>query len=210
MSIVPVRYPAPTRDSVVPLTVEQYHRMIEHGILPEGEPIELLEGQLVEKDRSAAGEDPMTVGHEHVLIVKRLAKLDRKANPLGCHIQTQQPVSLPPYSEPEPDAAIIVGSEEDYRERLPRAPDVLCVIEVADSSLQRDRTQKLRIYAAVGITKYVLINLLDGVIEVYTEPAGRRAAARYRQMETLTPSQSLELPAPRGKRLVVPVRNLLP
>ena len=201
-----------TADDVglVPLTVEQYHRMIEQGILPEGEPIELLNGQLVQKDRSAAGEDPMTVGHEHVFVVKRLAKLDRKFERLGGHIQTQQPISIPPINEPEPDAAIIVGSEEDYRGRLPAAADVLCVIEVADSSLQRDRTQKLRVYAGAGIAKYVIINLFDRAVEVYTDPVGKGTAARYRRMETVTGNGRLELPAPRGKKLSLVVRNLLP
>lgn len=45
------------------LTVDQYHRMIRQGILPEAEPVELLDGQLVRKNRSAAGDDPMTIGY---------------------------------------------------------------------------------------------------------------------------------------------------
>jgi Uma2 family endonuclease len=210
MSIVPVRQPVPPRDAIVPLTVEQYHRMIEHGILPEGEPIELLEGQLVEKDRSATGEDPMTVGHGHSWVVTELEGLGAKLRRLGCHIRIQQPISVPPLNEPEPDAAVVIGSNAMYRKRHPNAADVLCVIEVAESSLQRDRTLKLRIYAGARIARYVIINLFDRSVEVYTEPSGKGASARYGQMETLTPGQSLELPAPRGRRLVVPVRNLLP
>lgn len=192
----------------MPLTVEQYHRMIEQGILPEGEPIELLDGHLVRKDRSAAGDDPMTVGPDHVLVVKRLARLSRKLERLGCHMQTQQPVSLPPYDEPEPDAAVVLGSEEDYIGRLPVAADVPCVIEVADSSLRRDRTTKLRIYAHSGIGTYVIVNLFDRVVEVYSEPLAGKG--RYRRCVTLAAGQSLELPATRGKRLAVPVRGLLP
>lgn len=52
------------------LTVDQYHRMIDSGILREGEPIELLDGVLVYKDRSDRGEDPMTVGKRHALAVQ--------------------------------------------------------------------------------------------------------------------------------------------
>ena len=137
MSIVPVPQRPLSREAVVPLTVEQYHQMIEHGILPEGEPIELLQGQLVEKDRSATGEDPMTVGHGHSWVVTELESLGPKLRRLGCHIRVQQPVSVSPIDEPEPDAAVVLGLNALYRQRHPKAADVLCVVEVADSSLQR-------------------------------------------------------------------------
>lgn len=192
------------------LTVEQYHRMIESGILTSGEPYELLDGCVVRKDRSAAGGDPMMVGHEHAWVISRLTKLDPKLMRLGCYVRIQLPVSLPPYDEPEPDAAIILGTEDDYRGRHPGAGDVTCVIEAADSSLRRDRTTKLRIYANSGIARYVIINLPDRVIEVYTEPQAGKG--RYGQSLTLAPGrgQRVEFPAARGKQLTVPVQSLLP
>src|SRR3954454_20033396 len=88
-------------------TVDDYHRMIEDGTLEEGEPFELLDGQVVRKLRNAAGEDPMTVGDDHRMAVLRLGKLDPKFGKLGCHITTQQPLALPPFDEPEPDGAVI-------------------------------------------------------------------------------------------------------
>lgn len=196
------------RTHVMPLTVEQYHRMIAERIVPEGEPYELLDGHLVRKDRSAAGEDPMTVGHEHAWSVRALAKLNPKLKRLGCFIQTQQPVSLPPFQEPEPDGAVVRGTEDDFRQRHPGAADVTCVIEVADSSLRRDRTTKLRIYADSGVTRYIILNLLDRAVEVYDEPLVGKG--RYGRTETLTTGQSVELPAAAKKRLKVPVRSLLP
>jgi hypothetical protein len=191
-----------------PLTVRQYHRMIEQGILPEGEPYELLGGQVVRKDRSARGEDPMTVGHQHAWVVKTLGKEGRKLEKLGCHLQTQQPISLPPRDEPEPDAAIIVGSEDDYMDRHPAAADVLCVIEVADASLLNDRTIKLRAYADAGIPMYIIINLPDRMVEVYTEPL--KGKHRYGQSVTLGLSDKLTLPGTRGRQLTVPVKRLFP
>src|SRR5688572_16842164 len=112
------------RAQLLPLTVDQYHRMIESGIVEEGQPYELLNGCVVRKDRSAAGEDPMTVGNQHAWAVKNLAKLSRKLEAFGCHLQTQQPISLPPDDEPEPDGAIITGAEDDYRDHHPGAADV--------------------------------------------------------------------------------------
>jgi hypothetical protein len=107
------------RTMLMPLTVEQYHTMLEAGILVDGDPYELLKGMLVRKDRSAAGEDPMTIGTEHTWVVQKLAKLEPQLGRLGCHMRNQQPVSLPPYDEPEPDGAIVVGTEDDYKQRHP-------------------------------------------------------------------------------------------
>jgi Uma2 family endonuclease len=182
--------------------------MIASGILPEGEPYELVDGLLVRKDRSAAGDDPMTVGHGHSLAVKQLAALGPKLSRLGCHIQTQQPITLPPHDEPEPDAAIVIGKPTDYRSGHPGPNDVTCVIEVADASLRRDRTAKLRMYAAAGIARYIIINLADATVSVYTGPLSK--PGEYAQSETLRPGDVVDFPVPGKKVLKVPVRKLLP
>jgi len=192
------------------LDVERYHRLIETGILLDGEPFELLDGHLVRKDRSSAGEDAMTVGHGHAWVIGQLSDLTLRLRHLRCYMQVQLPVTLPPLHEPEPDGAIVVGSNDDYRDRHPVAADLTCVMEVADGSLQHDRTTKLRIYAAAAIPMYLIVNLVDRVIEVYTEPMGKGRSARYGRQETLSGRQKLLLPARRGRWLRVPVANLLP
>ena len=195
----------------MPLKVSQYHRMIKDGLLPEGEPYELLGGYLIRKDRSAMGEDPMTVGHEHAVAISNITDLNPKFRRLGCHVRIQLPVTLPPYNEPEPDAAIVLGTQKDFTSHHPGATDVACVIEVADSSLRRDRTSKLQIYAGAGIACYIIVNLPDRVVEVYTQPLNRKGhTARYGQLTTLTGRQAVELPAAKGKRLSMTARSLLP
>jgi Uma2 family endonuclease len=194
-----------------PLTVEQYHRMIDQGILPEGEPYELLNGQLIRKDRSGTGEDPMTVGHGHAWVVAELADLNSRFRRLGCHLRTQLPLSLPPTDEPEPDGAVVIGTNRDYLGRHPVAADVICVIEVADSSLQRDRTIKLRLYASAGIPCYIIVNLLERIVEVYTVPvSGRGRVPRYGKPEILRIGEVLKIPAARGKYVSLQVEKLLP
>src|SRR5947209_8521894 len=91
MSVVPLNELIDKRTRVMPLTVNVYHRMIRQGMVPEGEPYELLNGYLVEKDRSRSGKDPMTVSEEHAWVVKKLAALNRELEKSGCHMQTQQP-----------------------------------------------------------------------------------------------------------------------
>src|SRR4051794_16398781 len=92
--------------SVVGLTIDQYISMIKNGILREGAPIELIDGFLVRKDRSKAGEDAMTIGFDHVWAVKNLAVVLRQVEQHGCHLGLQQPIAIPPDSVPEPDGAI--------------------------------------------------------------------------------------------------------
>ncbi|HEY8667944.1 MAG TPA: Uma2 family endonuclease [Tepidisphaeraceae bacterium] len=190
------------------LTVDDYHDMIASGLLREGAPYELLDGQVLLKIRNASEEDPMTVGTHHMTIVMRLADLSPRFQRWGCHIRSQGPVTLPPYDEPEPDAAIVRGSRGDYLERHPTAQDILCGIEVADASLPRDRGYKQQIYANSGIPQYVILNLPDRLAEVYTQPLAGKG--RYAQSITLSPSQSLTLPTARKKSVTVPVRTLLP
>jgi Uma2 family endonuclease len=192
----------------VPITVDQYHQMIAAGILEEGQPIELLDGFLVRKDRSRAGGDPMTVGHEHMWAVCQLGELNEQLKPHRCFIITQQPITIPPDNEPEPDGAILKGELDAYRTRLPEPADVLAVIEAADSSLQDDRTAKQRIYATAGISLYVIINLVGRVVEIYTSPEVR--LGRYGSMQSLKSGESLRLPTGTGVELEVPVERLLP
>ena len=155
---------------VARLTVGQVHAMLVAGILREGEPVELIDGVLVYKDRSDHGEDPMTIGRRHNLAVKLLARLDPELVLRGCHMQTQGPLSLPPHDEPEPDGVILRGNPRDYAGRLPGATDATSVIEVADSSLEYDRNQKLALYARAGISQYLIVNLRESLVEVHEDP----------------------------------------
>lgn len=205
---MPLRDLIDDRALLFPLNVDQYHQMIRTGILPEGEPYELLDGLLIRKDRSKAGEDPMTVGKEHAYVISAVMEVNPKFRRLGCHVRIQLPLTLVPKHEPEPDAAIVVGAFADYLGGHPTPPNILCAIEISDSSLLRDRTRKLRIYATSGIPLYVILNLPDRVAEVYSHPD--EATGRYRQSTTLSRGQALELPTAGSKQIRVPLRKLLP
>ncbi|MCO5169667.1 MAG: Uma2 family endonuclease [Planctomycetes bacterium] len=197
------------RVRLAPLTVDQYEAMIAQGILAEGEPIELLDGLLVPKDRARAGGAPLTVGPEHQLVVNRLARLMSAFERLGCYLSIQGPLRLPPRDEPEPDAAVIRGVPEDFAARHPGPDEVCSVIEVSDSSLQRDRTTKLRIYAAAGIRQYVIVNLVDRRVEVHEDPAPADGRFRAGPVE-LTGDAEVRLAAGAGEGVVVRVADLLP
>ena len=193
---------------VARLTVGQVHAMVEAGILREGEPIELVDGVLIHKNRSAAGDDPMTIGEQHNLVVKLLARLDAELAARGHHMQTQGPVTLTMHDEPEPDGAVLRGEPRDYADRLPNAGDTTSVIEVADSSLDYDRTRKLTLYASVGIAQYVIVNLRDECVEVYEQPVA--GEARYGRAVVLHAADTLALRLGEGEFLKVDVSRILP
>ena len=65
-----------------------------------------------------------------------------------------------------------------YCTRHPTADDVLLIIEVADTSLEFDRNQKLHLYALHGIPEYWLLNLNDNCLEVYRQPHGELYAEK--------------------------------
>lgn len=196
------------RAQVVPLSIHQYHRMLESGILAEGESIELLDGFLVRKDRSATGGAPMTVGPKHRLVVDKLMRYAVKLEREDCHVQIQAPLTLPPDQEPEPDACIVRGRPADYADRHPGPADVYCAIEVAESSLHRDRTTKQRIYARAGVPQYLIINLLERVIEAHEDP--QPESGRYGLMRVLRIGDVAAVFVGTGTRVEVDVADWLP
>lgn len=189
---------------LVAWTIGQYHRMIETGILPEGEPIELLDGLIVYKDRGAG----MTVHPLHALIVNRLMQLGPILEGLDCHVRLQNPITIAPNHEPEPDGVIVRGTLEDYAHSHPGPTDVLCVIEVADSSLERDRVTKQHIYATAEIPQYIIINLADRQVEVYEQPTP--SEGQYRRRSVLTAEGIVSVYITHNQRIDIPAAQWLP
>ena len=132
--------------------------------------LEILDGFIVKKVRGATGGNPHVISDHHSLVVNRLTRLASKFEPHGSYLQIQQPVRLPPWNEPEPDASVIRG-DPDAATGKPVAADVLCVIEVADSSLARDLGTKRRAYAEAGIAQYVVVDLVHNVVLVHSDSA---------------------------------------
>lgn len=141
-------------------TVEQYHEMINGGILGENDRIELLEGGILHMSPK---------GPRHVFTVQELSARLAPLLPADWHLRVQDPLTLAE-SEPEPGLVIVRGSRRDYAARHPGAGEVGLVIEVADASLELDRSVKQRIYAAAGIPVYWLVNLRACNVEVFSQP----------------------------------------
>src|SRR5207249_7168379 len=135
--------------------------MIRLSILPEGAPVELIDGLLVWKDRRARGAAPVPHDPHHASTVSRVQRMGQRLDSLDCHLRLQLPVTLSDTSEPEPDAAVVKGPPGVYEDHHPTPADVIAAIEVSDSSLRFDRSTKQRKYALAGIGQYWIVNLVE-------------------------------------------------
>ena len=158
-----------------PISVAEYHRMIDAGVFASDNRYELLEGRLVPK---------MTINPRHAVFLRKLDGVLSALLPAGWHVRSQNPITLST-SEPEPDLGVVRGDIDDYLHRHPGPADVALVIEVSDSTLADDRP-KAAIYAAAGLPEYWILNLVDGVLERRRDPRGRRYAAT----DTLRPGET--------------------
>jgi Uma2 family endonuclease len=166
---------------VRPITIDDYHRMIETGIIHEGERIELISGQIF---TMAAKGTRHTVATAE-LMGELLLLLGRRAK-----IRCQDPITLPNNSEPEPDIVIARLREDNYLDSHPAPADIILVIEVADSTLGFDRNTKAPLYAAAGISEYWIVNLVDDRLEIYSQPQGDI----YTSTQIVLPPRSINLP----------------
>ena len=197
------------RGGVVRFTVDDVVAMVRQGIIREDATTELLNGIVVHKDRGEYGGDPTLHGPRHRACVRRLTRLvGRGVDSAHRHAQIQLPVVCAPDQMPEPDFAIIRGTDADYANRLPTAADTFCVIEVADSSLERDETEKSPTYAAAGIPQYVILNLRTDTAQLYADPDP--AARGYRATAMTGRCGTIDLNAGPTGAITVAVDDLLP
>jgi Uma2 family endonuclease len=143
----------------------------------------LIEGEIV---RMAP------IGIRHEACVRRVSKLlERKVGDVAL-ISVQSSIRLLDNSQPQPDIVLLKWYNQDdyYENRRPTPEDVLLLIEVADTSLDYDRGKKLAKYASSGIPEYWLVNLIEDVIEAYSEPA----PGSYKKMQKVGRGRSLPLP----------------
>jgi len=141
--------------------VAEYYQMARAGVLTEDERVELVRGEIVAMS---------PIGSRHAGCVNRLyTRLDRWAR--GRFVVTSQnPIRLDDHSEPQPDIAILKMRDDFYGDAHATPGEVRLVIEVADTSMGYDREEKAPLYAEAGIPEMWLVNLPEGVIEIYTEP----------------------------------------
>lgn len=159
--------------------IEEFERLF-RGI----RGVELLEGEVYQMS---------PIGPKHALAVARMVKRLTQALGDQALVWPQNPLRLPPDSEPQPDVALL--KPRDYWESLPTPEDVLLLVEVADTSLEYDRDAKLPLYARAGIPEVWLLDLQGNRLHVFRAPK----EGVYTEQRVLLPGEE-GLPRIRGDR----------
>jgi Uma2 family endonuclease len=167
-------------------TAEEFERMGAAGIFRQDARLELIEGEIFEMS---------PVGSLHAACVNFLSMLLNRLFGKSHIIATQNPIRLSDFSEPQPDISLLRRRDDYYRGNLPTPADVLLVIEVADTTVIKDRTIKIPLYARSGVPEAWLVNIPEEQVEVYsdhvkgvyqrTEVFGRDGQARSHTVEGL-------------------------
>ena len=142
------------------LTVREFYRAVEKGIFRDDERLELIRGEVVAMSPQKS---------RHAAAVDRTEAALQTAFP-NAYFRSHSPIALDEVNEPEPDLAIVAGVVSDFDLKHPSPADVLLVVEVADTTLRKDRTLKAELYAEFGVPEYWIVNLVDDRLEIFRNP----------------------------------------
>ena len=180
MSAYTETWPKPHR-----LTVDDYYRMAEVGVLSPDDRTELIEGEII---------DMAPIGSAHADVVRLLTKRLLSAFGHTAEVSVQLPVRLSQRSEAQPDIALLEARAEGYRHAHPSATDVLLLVEVSDTTLRYDLKVKARLYATHGVQEYWVVDLVSNRIWRHRRPSG----TRYSEISEIT-AGTIELPSGGGE-----------
>ena len=141
--------------------VDEFARMGEAGVFTEDDRVELIDGEVLEMS---------PIGSPHAGTVNRLNELLVTRLAGRANVIVQNPIRLDRHTEPQPDLVVARRRKDFYTDRHPEPADVLLVIEVADSSLRYDRTEKVPRYARAGIPETWLVDIQAGTVTLYADP----------------------------------------
>jgi Uma2 family endonuclease len=143
------------------LTVDEYYRMAEVGLLAPDARVELIEGEII---------DMPPIGMPHGSAVDRLNRLMMRAVGDRAIVRVQGAVRLSRFSQPQPDIALLAPSANFYGDKHPTAADTLLIIEVSDTTLRYDSKIKASLYARHGVPEYWIVDLEKGKLHFCRSP----------------------------------------
>lgn len=143
------------------ITVDEYYRMAEVGLLAPDARVELIEGEII---------DMAPMGSNHTGVVHELAGLLAEATRGLAQVRLQSAVTLDYSSQPEPDLALVLPRADHYRKAHPSPADILLLVEVSDSTLRHDRDVKVPLYARHRIPEVWIVDLQHRELHAYSSP----------------------------------------
>ncbi len=150
------------------LTVDQLYDLTAAGTLAEDEKFELIDGEIV----------PMAAAKTdwHSIMTSRLTRALVLALPGDLRLFVEPSVTFSPALLLEPDLAVW---KKGGMPRQVRGPDLMLVIEVADSSLGYDLRTKAPLYAEHGVRDYWVVDAVRQTIRTHRLPV----RGRYTEVE---------------------------
>lgn len=176
------------------LSVQDYHRMVEAGVLAADERVELIAGQLY---KMAAK------GTAHSAAMTRIERALQPRLRNRALLRFQDPVQLDDYSEPEPDVAIVRVEPFDYEDHHPTPSEIYWLIEVADITLKRDRELKAPAYARSGIPEYWILDVNQRQLYIFRSPTATGYASEMvlQESDMISPLAFTDCQIPVGELL---------
>jgi Uma2 family endonuclease len=170
------------------ITVHDYHRMAEVGVLGPDARVELIEGEII---------DMASIGKDHQSIVDQLNRMLVRAVGDDAIVRVQGSIRLSQWSEPEPDVVLLAPRADFYRGEFALGTDTLLVIEVSDTTLRYDRDVKVPLYARHGVPEVWIVDVQNDALLVY----GALRDGNYGRHVTLERPASIEVTQLRGVTL---------
>jgi Uma2 family endonuclease len=149
------------------LTVHDYYRMAEAGVLSPEVRTELVEGEII---------DMPPIGDRHAAVVQRLNERLVHAVGESAEVSLHVPVRLSERSEPHPDVAVV--KQNVFRNAHPEPAEVQLLIEVSDATLRYDLGPRAQLYARHAIPEYWVVDLQTHRVWRHRAPGGQQYAKR--------------------------------
>jgi len=190
----PVSPPSRAAVQAYRFTATEFDQMGDMGWF-EGRRAFLLDGAILEQG-------PMNPLHADGVVLVNEAL--RAIFGIGFVVRPQLPLQVDAYNNPMPDCAVVAGNPRAFLGRHPTTAEL--VVEVSDSTLAIDMTEKAERYATAGIADYWVLDLVGRRLLVYRDPAplpvGLGASA-YRKQQAFAPTDRVSpLAAPNSSILV--------
>lgn len=157
-----------TKKERLTFTIDDLPKLIQARILEPDTRIELIEGEIFFMS---------PINYSHAYCVNVLTNFFGKHLSDEYILSVQNPIMLDTSNLLEPDLAVYESALLHKRKQHPTPGMAKLIIEVAGSSYQRDRDQKLPLYARTGVMQLWIINLAKRVVEVYTNPTEQEYAS---------------------------------
>jgi Uma2 family endonuclease len=161
-------------------STNDYHQMIELGILTKDDHVELINGEIIAM---------AAIGSHHSGCTNKSSQFFNKRLSARVIVSTQNPIALEDGTEPEPDIALLIPRDDFYAKGHPTPADIFFVLEIADTSFLYDKEVKLMKYARASIAEAWLLNLNQDEILACRDPS----SDGYQGIQTIQRGQTLSL-----------------